>query len=791
MLRTYFKLAYRNLLKNKLSAIINITGLSVAIACSIVFFLMLDKEYTSDRFHENAEDIFMVVYTLEGDAQEKRWADSPLPLGPALESEFPQIERMARVIEKTARVRYQSFNFNESIRFVDADFMEMFTFPLSLGQKSALAEKNSIILSKEISEKYFGEDNPIGRQLTITLDKNKQESYFVQGVAEKFPHNASFGFGILATLDNLHESGTIKEDSWDTYIRATFVQVQNSDEMTSVATQMERHIQRHNADNVDRPIASIAFEPLPTLSWESQEIRRSISSGSTPQALILFFILGLFLLVQACFNYVNIALGSSARRLKEIGIRKVVGCQRAQLIYQFLGENVLMCCLSLLGGLLLTEFIFLPGLMGIEQTAEKFTLLDFFGSSHLWVYLILVLFITGIGAGTYPALVITKLQPVNILKNKFKLAGKKKFTGVLLSFQFGIAFVILCLVIAFMQNNRYQQQRDWGYSQEHVINVQLEQGTQFPILRNEVARFPDMLQVAGTTHIIGRSKEQAVIEVAAEKHEVVRFDVGLGYLETVGIRLKEGRFFRSDLSTDMESSVLVNDLFVNEMGWQQAVDKTIHFENRLLNVIGVVENFHYDFFFEEIQPTFIQLVPEESYGFLVSRVNAGTGVKSFAAIQKSWQKFFPDSLYTAFFQDSVFESGYRNNRIITRIFTATALITLIISCMGLFGLVTLMISKRMKELSIHKVLGASVPQLSLLITRKYLFLLSAAILLALPLTYFVLKGILDGVYRYHMPLGPLPFLLAALVILITAALTIASQVYTAAVKDPIDAIRYE
>jgi ABC-type antimicrobial peptide transport system permease subunit len=245
------------------------------------------------------------------------------------------------------------------------------------------------------------------------------------------------------------------------------------------------------------------------------------------------------------------------------------------------------------------------------------------------------------------------------------------------------------------------------------------------------------------------------------------------------------------MATDLSSAVIINDLFARKMGWQQPLDKTIRFEDSNLSVIGVVDNFHHDFFFEEIRPAILLLAPEEAYQYLSIRVNAGAGTAAMAAFKDSWQKLFPDTLYTAFFQDSVFENGHRNNMVITRIFTATAVITLIISCMGLFGLVTLMISKRLKEISIHKVLGASVPQLALLISKKYLYLLAAAVSLALPLTYFTLKSILDGVYRYHMPLGPLPFFTAGLIIIFTASLTIASQIYKAAVRDPIDSIRYE
>jgi hypothetical protein len=407
------------------------------------------------------------------------------------------------------------------------------------------------------------------------------------------------------------------------------------------------------------------------------------------------------------------------------------------------------------------------------------------------MFFILIVLLTGIGAGAYPALTISKLQPVSIMKGKLKLSGKKRFTSFLLAFQFGIAFLILCLLVVFLQNNQYQQKRDWGYNQEHVINIRLEKGNQFEILKNSVDSNLNVIRTAGTGNLIGRSESQAVVEVGAIKHEVIRLDVGFNYLETLGIRLKEGRFFDPALITDRDSALVVNERFVQDMDWENAIDQPVRYENRSYTVIGVVEDFHYDFFFEEVQPVLIRLVPEKNLNYLVARVKTGKGTQSAAALKGIWQKLFPDSVFDIVFQDSVFEHGYRNNVTMTKIFLATAVITLVISCMGLFGLVTLMISKRTKEFSIHKVLGASLIQIANLITKRFVILLTASILLALPGGYFFLNVLLDGVYKYHMPLTALPFILAAVIVLLTAFLTIVTQVYKAAVRDPIDAIRYE
>ena len=626
MLKSYFKLAYRNLIKHKLSSFINITGLAVAIACSIIFFLLLDMEYTSDRFHDNVKKIFMVGYTLEGDGESRRWGDSFLALAPALEAEFPQVESHVRVADRSATVRHDNLIFAETVRFVDPNFLEFFTFPLAQGEKTALNEINGLVLSEQSAIKYFGEENPIGQQLDISFAKLPPEPFTVLGVAKKFPHNASFSFGILASLKKYETLLPQERDNWATPITASFIQVHNPHDIESIAAQTGKFIERWNDSHFGRPAASFVFEPLATLSWESQEIERSVSSGSTPQALILLFVIGLFLLVQACFNYVNIALASGSRRHKEIGIRKVVGCQRSQLVSQFLGENLLMCCVALLIGLLLVEFLFLPGLMGIMGNVEKLSLIELAGSWHLWLFLVLLLIITGIGAGAYPAVVISRLQPVSIMKAKLRQGGKRRFTGFLLSFQFGIAFVIICLVVAFLQNNRYQQQRDWGYGQEHVINIQLEKGEQYGVLQNVLAQNPNAIQAAGSKHAVGRFGEQAVIEYQGEKHEVVRLDTGSRYLETLGMTLIEGRLFQEDLLTDRDTAVVMNTQFLREMGWSTGVGRAVRFDNKLYTVVGVIQDFHHEFFFEEIKPTFFRLVPEEEFRILAVRVEPGSGV---------------------------------------------------------------------------------------------------------------------------------------------------------------------
>ncbi|MCP4725773.1 MAG: FtsX-like permease family protein [bacterium] len=791
MLKNYAKVAVRNLVRLKVYSFINILGLSVSIGCCIVFFLLLEKEYSSDRFHDNAERIFLVGYTLQGDDNGQRWGNSPLPVGPALESDFPQVEQAVRIIDKNGVMQYQDKVFTESVRFVDPDFLEMFSFPLKYGSKEALSDRNTVIIDQSISGKYFGEENPVGKDIVITFDGEYSEAFRIAGVADKFPMNASFGFDILASSEKYFSLFGENPDNWERLIRATFIQLGRSADILDISDQYQDYLERHNSVRIDRPIKTLIFEPLPTLSWESQNIRSSISSGSTPEALIILFIIGFLLLLVACFNYVNIAIAAGGRRLKEIGIRKVIGGFRTQLVYQFLGENFILCIIGLISGSVLAFYVFLPGLFSIMGTGEEFSLIEFFSNANLWGFLILLLVITGIGAGAYPAIFISKFQPVNILSGNLKIKGKKRISGVLLGIQFSISFLILCLVTAFWQNNKYQLGLDWGYDQEYLLTIPLDRSDNIEAFKNSVLQNPNVVSSAGSIDQVGFSVKRAVVEINAVKHEVVSFSVGYNYLETMGIRLDRGRFFDPDFRSDLEETVIVNRTFVEKMNWTDPINKKINFNNRPYSIAGVVEDFHYINFFEEIQPLVFFAVPDENSKYLTLRINPGTGTQTINELKQVWQEFFPDRPYDARYQDSVFENAHRNSLVMTRIFMVTAIMTLIISCMGLFGLVALLISRRAKELSIRKVLGASVRRISVLITRRFIIQLSAAIILTIPFGWGLIKNLLDNIYKYHIDLSIFPFVLSALIVLFTAVLTIGIHVYKASVKNPVTSLRNE
>ncbi len=788
MFNSYVKLAVRNLRKNKLPSFINLAGLSIAIGCSIVIFLLSDFMLTGNRNHEHARQIFMLENVVEENGEQQVWGDAPVPLGPALEADFPQVERAARVADRGATVQYGEHVFREQVRFVDPAFLEMFTFPLKLGDSAALRAKDVVILSESMAEKYFGTNNPLGEQVILTFGKDRQETFRVGGVAEEFSLSASFGFGLLVPYDKLFDLEA-EWDDWGALTSATFIQVRHPDDIDALAAQMERYQALHNAASTNREIAAFRFDPLLNIPFSAASVRGSISNGSSLGSIILLASLGLILLALACFNYMNIAIASAARRLKEIGIRKAAGGSRAQLIGQFLCENVVLCLLALLLGLVLAQTVFFPGFMRIIGEAG-FSLTDFFDNPRLWIFFLSVLLVTGLGAGAYPAFYISRFQAVTIFRGQQKLAGNTPFIRTILAMQVGFSFVLVLFGVVVTLDGAYQRGIDWGYNQEQTLVVPLDEPAQYARLKDEFSRHPNVIQVAGSVHHVGRATAEAVIEVATKNYNVARLDVGPDYVETLRLRLREGRSFDPRLPTDREA-VLVNESLVRHLGWQEAVGQQIRYGDVVYTVIGVIEDFHYAAFNTAIEPTLIRLAAEDTFAYLAARVQAGTALQTADDFQAVWKMVAPGTPYNGFFQDDVFDDYWQDRAKSRQIFTSIAFVALLLSCMGLFGLVSLNIARRMKELSIRKVLGASLRHLVHQISRELILVLLVATVVAVPASYLLLKALYDAAGGYHMPLGPTPFVITFGMILLTAMLTVATHVYKAATANPVVALRDE
>lgn len=403
MINSYLKLAFRNLIRNKLTSVINIVGLSIAIGCCIFTFLVFNRHFTLDAFHENADKIFIVENVISTNGEEEIWGNSPVALGPALQKDFPQIERSVRIRQQWITVRSGDNCFNECIQFVDDGFLDMFTFPLKYGNKNSLVDHNVVILDEKTALRYFGNVNPIGERLIFIFNNNQQESFIVQGVAEKLPQTASFNFNMLVNYTKQFNLKLIDPNNWQQLTSATFIQLSDPASIHTIAAGMNRYFELQKAADFNRPIQKFVCEPLLKMGRNSYKVRDSICGVSlTPNHILPMVIGNLFLLLLACFNYMNIGVVVAARRVKEIGIRKVMGSTRIQLVYQFIGEHLLLCLIALLLGIIFAETVILPAFKTVFGDFFNLSILDFISNLNLWLFLIGLLFITGVGAGAYP-----------------------------------------------------------------------------------------------------------------------------------------------------------------------------------------------------------------------------------------------------------------------------------------------------------------------------------------------------------------------------------------------------
>lgn len=793
MIKSYFKLAGRNLVRNKLASSINLFGLSTAIGCSVVMFAFVHYTYNQDSFHENAEAIFMVENTITLGGETNTWALTPVPLAPALKADFPQVKYAVRIENENASgtFRYQDKIFNEDFLFVDQDFFEMFTFPLKHGSKDALYDKNAVVLSHETAAKYFGEGNPVGEQMILKYGGQHTETLTVAGVAEDFPSNASLRFNILLPYEKRVDFGFARLNDWGAFTRTTFIQLDDPAEIGAVASGANQYIEWQNAAREDWHIEKLIFEPLPEAAINAYRVRGALFTGAHPAGTFAMGLIAFFLLSLACFNYVNIAIGSAARRLKEIGIRKVVGGNRSQLIKQFLAENVFLCFIALSLGVVLANILFLPGLNHVLNNFGITIPLNLTDNPALWAFLGGLLLITGVGAGLYPALYISAFRPVNIFRGQQKIGGRNLFTRVLLGFQFVFSFITIFAGITVSRNVHYLRGRDWGYDQAQTIVVPLDGKTQFEIFKNAISQDSNILMVAGSNGHIGMSSNSGLVKIDGQKYDVRRFQIGYDYPETMGLRLQHGRSFDRNMRTDLEDAILVNDTFVAQAGLTEPIGKPVIYEDRTLMIIGVVKDYHYKDFYQPIQPVLLQLTDTPNFQFLSVRVRAGAVAQTADLIEQTWQRLFPDSPYTGFFQDSVFDDFYRQNSARIRISGFMAGMTLLLSCMGLFGLATLNVAKRMKEFSIRKVLGATLFDITRVFNRDLFWLLAGATLVAGPISYVMMNTLLDAIFSYRISLDASLFIFSAASLFLTALLTVSSQIYRVVVSNPVDALRVE
>lgn len=771
MIFNYIHLGWRNLTANKTVSFINIFGLSIAVACSITVFLFLRNYWTLDNFHANGERIFMVEYQTEMDGQTQTWGDAPAPIARVLRTDFPQVEHCVRTSREGVIVARGEHTFEEILTYADTGYFQVFSFPLHLGNPAALTDPDAVILSADIAKKYFMDEIPLGKSITLTKRNREKKTYTVQGVAAPFPNNASLRFDLLTG----HDPALLakEEENWACKGDGVFVLLRQAADAPALAAQLTQYLPMFNARNQERPAKAFTLDNLKYPSAQAYEVNQRPAEAHHPVLSIIFSSIALLLLALSCFNYVNISLGAVTRRLKEIGIRKVMGSSRSALIGQFMTENLLLCSLSLGLGLIFCQVIFAPMLNNLMVMQIGLSLTQ---NIDLWLFLVGLLVFTGLASGAYPALYVSGFRPTVIFAGKQKFGGKNTFRQVLLTMQFALAFVAVIFGVVLLTAGQHWSTMAWGYNPSQTWVVQLSDTTQFSLLKNELLKNPNVESISGAGLHVGLNSDQEEIKIGEVTTEARRFNVGAGYAEALGLQIQTGRFFEENRRIEDENSVMVNETFAKKQNWRDALGQQIKVGDKNYRIVGVLKDFKM-FGTGAMQPAVFFCTAEQDFGFLVARFSPGSGKQVEAQAKQAFQQLFGSVPLNQFFQTEVFDGFNRIFWNLARSFGYIAALALFIACLGLYGLATQHFARRMKEVSVRKLLGASVRQVMLLVNREFIFMLLLAGAISTGLCFTGFQLIFNKMERFvgsYRP-GATPFLLANLLVLATAALAIGRQ----------------
>lgn len=792
MIKQFLLLGFRNFLKHSTSAIINALGLSLAISCGLFTFSFIDFFYHVDDFHEHGKEIFAVNRTVKFENKEVIQGGAPEPIGRRLQSDLSQVIANSRLTDHSAYVRFGENVFEEKIRFVDPSFLAMFSFPVRSGNTNLLEDPDEVVISTKMAEKYFGDFNPLGENLELKFfinGKEHIEPFRITGVAEEFPKNANLRFNFLINFEKLQNLGRFQSPKWSTMVNASFIQLSNPDQINEVKSHADEHylgIYQESAG--EEEVLTYQFEPLLTSSLNSENIRKSIFSGTSIAAFITLSILTILLMVLACINYMNIAIASASYRLKEIGIRKVMGSDRKAIILQFLSENLLVCLMALGLGILWTESIFLPGFRSIATIPMAN---HYLSNQNLWLFLTAILLVSVAGGSGYPAFYISRYQPVTILKGSLKFGGNNKFRKLLLAMQYFFSFITIMAAIVLLLNDRYQYGINWGYGKENVVVIKVQGKDNFQKLANTITEESEVLSVAGSQHHLGRTIGDVFYNIGDKKYSAKRLEVGPDYLTTLKVPLLEGRYFDKNIRSDRDRSILINEKLKTTMGWDEALGQTVEIDQKNYEVIGVVDDFHYLPFYARIRPVVISMAHGENYQYLSARIASDDPKATAESLKSSWYTLFPNDPYNHYYQDAVFDNSFRDLDMVSRILSTIAFAAIFLAAIGLFGLAAIHMRSKIKEVSIRKVLGSNIIELGVLLNREFIILVLLASLLAIPVSYYAVDALLATLTRYPMPETYWPYLVTCLLLLVMSLLAVSSHVYKAVRTNPAEILRNE
>ncbi len=808
MLKNYFKLAWRNLMKYKFISFINLFGLTIGLTCCLLILTYILNELSYDKYNKNADRIYRVTRTFyDGNGKEMlNLSTVAPPFGYYLPTDFPEIEKITRLLNNgTTPLRYKDKLINEpNVYFADENLFDVFTVDVLKGNpKTALNEPFSVMLTEETARKYFGNEDPINK----VLRANDQFDVKVTGVYKDFPPNAHIHPNILVSFNTLKDSAVYGAENlrtnWGNNSFFTYIMLPKNYNIESMKSRFPAFLDKHMAGNYgpNQPskFTKLDLQKLTDIHLYSHTDYEAEPNGDINRVYI-FSAIALFVLLIACINYMNLSTARSALRAKEIGIRKVVGASKKELVAQFLSESVLLTWSAIIIAFVLL-YLLLPWLNKVSSQNLSVSILF---KWQVLVPLFLAPFVVGIISGIYPAIFMSSFQPVKTLKGLFKVGGSSiSFRKVLVVTQFAISIILIITTVVVFQQLRYMQNASLGYDKDHLITMSYytQLNDQYEAFRNTLLQNSNIKDVARSSRIpTGRLLDGMGAQVPGNDSMVpVKADIRFlatdyDFIPAYGIPLAAGRNFSRSYGTDT-SNFIINEAAVKAIGWKsndQAVGKDFKYGQFSGHIIGVVKDFHFESLHQAITPLVFVLPPpsQSFYNNISIKISGKNIASSLETIKNTWQKFLPQLPYQSSFFDENFAKLYDAEHKQETIFTTFACIAIFIACLGLFGLSAFAISQRVKEIGVRKVLGASTTTIVSLLSKDFLKLVLIAAIIAFPIAWYAMHNWLQD-FAYRISMHWWVFIIAAIAAAFIALITVGMQAIKAATANPVKSLRTE
>jgi len=791
MIKHFFQITIRNFLKNKFFVIVNVIGLGIALASCIVAYYNYRWQIDYDSVLTHRNEIYKVGFSRNINGRVQAYGMNPISLQPAIENSLAGATEIVRVHRSGMAVRYGEKIFNQTIGFADDNVFRVFDYPVLRGDPNSITDERSAIITDEFAKICFGDEDPIGKMIRIFLQNGKERSLMVTAVLADIPENATFRFNILAHMDNYIEMLEINENDWKSWVAGTFLLIPDKNSVAAIESQLAKYIPVQNEARKDYKIDNFFLLPLKEVPLAARNTwNHWLNSGLHPAAFMAPTVMAILILLLACLNFTNTALAISSRRLKEIGLRKVMGGLRLHTILQFLGENIFLCFIALLVSLLIGGYM-----IGEWSKMWEYTIqINYADGGRLWLFLFGLLLVTGLAAGSYPAFYVSKFNAVNILKGDIKHSGAGLLSKTLLVIQFLLAVTGIISTVIFSQNARFQNTMWLGYSEDKIIAVPFNDNPTLELYRNSIIQNPKIDKIGWSEeHLSWSSYSRTLKWGAEEEHEVYGYDIGQGYFEAMGLELKEGRYFDQDFrESERGKAIIVNEKLVSTFGWKSALGQRLRENDTTeLVVIGVVKDFYASGFWEDVQPNMLKLGVKEQMRTLVVQADPKNLESLNEDMRLAWEKLIPNAVYPGYLQAERLAEPKTINKNIVNIFLFLAVVSVILSLVGLYTLVSLKIIKKTKEIGIRKVLGAPVFSIVKMLNREFLIIIIISSIMGSILGYYLSEMLLSSIYEVYKGATASSFIFPTIIILIVSALTISGKVNMAANKNPVDAIKYE